>query len=515
VSTAVDRVRDHEARHDSQVDARPDAGNRPSTQQSLLSGGTYALANSAQRALAFLLLPLYTAVLSSSEYGRLGLLLTVQAGAAVVLTAGMDSGVMRQFFQLEGEPAAQRRFVLTAWYFLAISAFVIAAIVALLLVLFAPSSSAFHPAEGALAVCGAAIFVAATVVPLTVLRAEHRLKDYLILTAVVSISTTALTVLFVVGLHLGVTGWLFASLIANGLTLVAGFFVIPSGSINIPDWKGLRAALRVGLPLVPHAASGWSLQLADRIILASIVTVSSLGVYTLAANLALPVLVVLQGLNLGFLPTYASQTKRRATQELRNAVSLQVGLTLIVGCALALLAPPAVSFLSVGYAGAAELVPWIVLGYVFLGLYFIPMNVISMMVGRTTFVWTLTLAAAAINIGAIYLLVPTYGILGAAEASALGYGVLLMLVSLYAHLFEIRPSIDWKRVLPMTCVVGGTYVVGTALLPVEGATGIAAQTALLSTLVVTLPLAVGARASDAMAQIRRLRSRMRKSKVKS
>jgi O-antigen/teichoic acid export membrane protein len=420
----------------------------------------------------------------------------------------MDNGVMRQFFQLEGDPAAQRRFVLTAWNFLVVASLAIAAAVSALLLAFGPSSPAFHPAEGALAVFGAAVFVGATVVPLTVLRAEQRLKDYLALTAVVSVSATALTLLFVVGFRLGVTGWLIASLLANGLSLLAGLVVIPWRRTPTYDRTRLLAALKLGLPLVPHAASGWSLQLADRIILATLVTIGSLGVYTLAANLSLPVLVVLQGLNLGFLPSYAkAQSNPEAIQELRHAISLQVGLTLVSGCALALLGPPAVSFLSNGYAAAADLVPWIVLGYVFLGLYFIPMNVISMVVGRTTFVWVFTFTAAAVNIGAIYLLVPYDGILGAAEASALGYLALLVLISLFARTSPVRANIDWRRVVPMIGVVGGTFAVGAIFLPSSGVTGLLTRLVLFLTLPITMALAVGLTPSDTWARFRKIRPR--------
>jgi O-antigen/teichoic acid export membrane protein len=478
-------------------------------QRSLVSGGTYALANAAQRALAFVLLPVYTAVLSSAEYGRLGLLLTLQAGAVVVFTAGMENGLIRQFFQIEGDPEAQRRFVVTAWNFLAVASLALAAAIALLLLAFAPHTPAFDPAEGALAVIGAATFVGATVVPLTVLRIEQRLRDYMVLITVTGISTSVLSILFVVVLRFGVAGWIGAVLLANALTLIAAIFIIPWGRISSADRDGLRASLKIGLPLVPHAAAGWSLQLADRIILASLVSVSSLGVYTLAANLSLPTLVLLQGLNLGFLPSYArTRNQADAVRQLRNTISLQIVLTLMVGCLVALLAPPVVSLLSNAYAGAASSVSWIVLGYVFLGIYLVPMNFISMVVGRTTFVWIFTFIAAATNIWTIYLLVPKYGILGAAEASAIGYLVLVILISAYAKAIRINATIDWKRVVPMTVDAMVTYAIGTALLPASGLAALALRALLLVTLPFTLALAAGIGPTEMIGYGRQLRARI-------
>ena len=78
----------------------PPLSGAPKTSRSLLSAATYAGASAGQRALALLLLPLYTAALSTAEYGRLSILLAVVSGAIVVLSAGFD------FYQQAVLPAA-------------------------------------------------------------------------------------------------------------------------------------------------------------------------------------------------------------------------------------------------------------------------------------------------------------------------------------------------------------------------------------------------------------------------
>ena len=52
--------------------------------------------------------------------------------------------------------------------------------------------------------------------------------------------------------------------------------------------------------------------------------------------------------------------------------------------------------------------------------------------GRTKFVWIATAAAAEVNIGLVYLLVPDHGILAAAVASAIGYLALLLAIGWYS-----------------------------------------------------------------------------------
>jgi O-antigen/teichoic acid export membrane protein len=454
---------------------------RASTRRSLVSGGAFALGNAAQRIFAFLLLPAYTAVLSPAEFGRLGLLITIQAGLSVALSAGMETGVFRHYFYLEGDPLAQRRFVMSAWKSLIVAAPALALIVAVLLVSLAPASAVFRPDEVAVAVMSAAVLVAATIVPLTVLRAEQRLKNYITLTLVAGISTAVLTVLLVVVLRQGVISYFVATLIANCITLAAAVYVIPWARRESFDRVGMRRTLAIALPLIPHTLSHWSLVLMDRAMLAVLVIPSALGIYTLASNLALPALILVLSLTQGFMPSYARAQKvgPDAARELRDTITAQVLLVFFIGCATALLAPVAVFIMAASYSGAAPLVPWLALGYVFLGIYYVPMNSISLIVGRTTFVWVFTVFAATVNLGMIYLLVPKDGLMAAAVASAVGYLVLLVSITIYALKLRVRLSIDWWRILRGALLFGCAYTIGVYLTPDHGMAGLFGRSVIL------------------------------------
>jgi O-antigen/teichoic acid export membrane protein len=478
---------------------------KPGAGRALVSGGAFALGNAAQRVFAFLLLPVYTAVLSPAEYGRLGLLITIQGGLTVALSAGMETGVFRRYFYLEGDPVAQRRFVASAWKALTIAAPSLAAIVATLLILLVPASAVFRPDEATVAVFGAAVIVAATIVPLTVLRAEYRLKAYITLTLVAGISSALLTVLFVVVLRQGVIGYFVATLIANGLTLAAAIYIIPWRRAQSFDRAGMRSALAIALPLIPHTLSHWSLVLMDRAVLAVLVVPSALGVYTLASNLALPALVLVLSLNQGFMPSYArAQAGPPAVKELRDSITAQVLLVLFIGCAIALLAPIAVGIMAPAYSGAATLVPWLALGYVFLGVYYVPMNAISLIIGRTTFVWVFTVVAATVNLGLIYILVPHDGLLAAAIASAVGYLVLLVLITIYAIRLGVRLSVDWRRIGAGTALFGLAYAFGAARTPDHGVAGLAGRSAILVMAIGGVARMSGLRLSTVVSRIREI-----------
>jgi O-antigen/teichoic acid export membrane protein len=428
------------------------------------SSAVYAGAAVFQRGIIFLLLPVYTRVLAPAQYGRLSVLLAIAAAAAIVLSCGMDTAFFRAYFALQSDPAGQRRFVTTAWTFLLAVPPAIAALLALVAGPFLVHSEIAPPAELALALAGAALLVSGTVVPLALLRAEERLRDYLVLAAVTAGTTAALTLVAVVGLDAGVAGWLVAVVVANAVTLAAAIRIIPFRRAGGIDRHLLAGALALGLPLIPHMLSHWGLGISNRVLLAGMVSTSKVGIYALAANIALPVAIVMQGMAQGFMPSFArAATNSAALDALRRVVNLQFLLVLAFTTLGALLGPIAVRQLaSPAYAGAADLVPWLALGYGLLGLYFIPMNAVALTAGRTRRVWVITLAAATTNLVCLVALVPRLGLLGAAMATPAGYLVLLAGVAIFSRGADNPVRYDAARMRRGLLVFAAVYGLAVA-----------------------------------------------------
>jgi O-antigen/teichoic acid export membrane protein len=97
------------------------------------------------------------------------------------------------------------------------------------------------------------------------------------------------------------------------------------------------------------------------------------------------------------------------------------------------------------FAEAGAYVPWLVVGTVLFALYFVPMNIIAILAGRTRYVWIATVVAAAVNIGLNLLTVPRYGATATAINSAVGYAVLLVGVLLFMRGLSERVDLDWGR----------------------------------------------------------------------
>jgi O-antigen/teichoic acid export membrane protein len=128
----------------------------------------------------------------------------------------------------------------------------------------------------------------------------------------------------------------------------------------------------------------------------------------------------------------------------------------------AMLGPPVVEILiDSSYHDAAGLVPWLVLGYGFFGVYFIPMNGATLAAGRRSFVWVASGAGVVVNLGLIVLLTPRHGIEAAAIASAAGYLCLLVLMSIWAHWRPNPVTYNWPAIGGAVALAAAVYVGGS------------------------------------------------------
>lgn len=480
-----------------------------SSRRGLRNAAVYAAATSLRGGLGFVLLPFYTRALTPSEYGRVAIVLTITTAAGYVFTFGLDLALFRGFFRLTDDPAGQRRLVNSLWTFVIIASCSTALVVSATVAPWLSSDGIVRPVDLTLGLLSAALLASATTVPLALIRAQQRLRQYVVLSSIYAVATAAITLFLIVGLRAGVRGWFIAMLIANAITFAAACRMIPFKRPSPLDRQAVRAGLALGLPLIPHLLGHWSLLLADRAVLGGIVTTAAVGVYTLGATMALPAMILVQALGQAFMPSYAAAaTNESARSGLPSLVTAQAVSVLLICLLVALLGPNLVSVVAPPeYHQAAPLIPWFVLGYAFLGLYSIPMNGLSLGMGRTRYVWVATAAAATTNIVLIYVLVPTHGILSAAIASAVGYLVLLVLIGRYSWHPRNPVRYEWTRLARAVTVVGVVYAGATLTTGDGGALDLVARLVWVLTAVAGIALSGGVAADGIRLLVARLRPR--------
>lgn len=429
--------------------------------QTLKGGAAYIFASIVQRAAIFVLLPFLTRAMSAAEFGRVGVALSLTQLLNFVFTLGLETAVIRNWYASKNDDAARGR-VLQAASFLLLAA-VPALGLAVLGGLWLSGWPYLDSGVWVVLVASSSCFAALTALPLAAMRAQQRLGNYLLVTAVQAVCAVVGTGVFVLVLHGGVLGWISGAAIGNLAGLLVAALLLPWPRPRASAVAARVALLAAGLPMVPHLASQWGLQLSDRVVGVSVLDDQQLGGLTLAFNLVIPLLVVGTGVSQGLQPLFAlAGSEPEQTPRLRRGLVAQVHILGFLAAAIAGFGPVAVELLFKPELGsAAHILPILAGGTALWALYSLPMNTLSLLIGRTTRVWMLTGLILVAKLTAILVLVPrgavadlTWVFLAANAALLAGTSALAM-----RHEGGRAALAGWTLVMP---AVVGAVAVGAA-----------------------------------------------------
>jgi O-antigen/teichoic acid export membrane protein len=195
------------------------------------------------------------------------------------------------------------------------------------------------------------------------------------------------------------------------------------------DFVLIKKFISYGAVLIPAAYATWALNLSDRLFLAHYRTLQDIGVYSVAYSIGY------LGINLFFNPLWMMYppVATKAWEEGNSAQiqhlfvnSIKVALGFLIPCivGIGVLGKPIIFHLSKAeFLPGAKLMPLIALGYLFLmfGSYW----TINLGLGMKQKISSISsVIAALLNIGLNWLMIPPWGITGAAVATCLSFFVL-------------------------------------------------------------------------------------------
>ena len=441
--------------------------------RALLRGSfLYTIGNFLPRIGAFLLLPIYTVAMGPAEFGIFSLMLSLSGVLGVLFRMGLDGALMRLHFDLEEKSRPSLYLTLTvttAAIGLSLSLLLGVAVAPVFGWLFA--GAPFWP-YGPLTLL-LTFFLAFQYVPSTFLRASQLPGRFLVLTVGGFVAVVAATLLLLLVLDLGAPGALLAQ--AFGAALVAATSLVVLARLGRATLRSdlLRRSFAFGLPLVPHGLSAWVLNLSDRWLIGlltaggAVAATTAVGVYSFGYVLGQAVSLVAFSFNAAWVPFFYERGEERGGVSLLREVTTisSLGLaSLAVG--IGLLAPELTVLLAgdrwgTATAEAAEVTPVVAFASVAYGLYYMVVSVVFLR-RRTAILPVLTIAAGAANVATNLLLIPRIGVMGAAWATLVGYGLLAVLTVWYAR--RVYPlELDLPRVGFAILGCGAVLVGGTVL----------------------------------------------------
>jgi O-antigen/teichoic acid export membrane protein len=244
---------------------------------------------------------------------------------------------------------------------------------------------------------------------------------------------------------------------------------------------------------MPANIALWALNLADRIQVQRLAGHTELGAYSVAARVAVPVLVIMGAFQNAWAP-FAHELRGQHGDERakRTYAAVLSYWAVVMGWALVgitMVAPPYIAYALPGKAHSAEpVVALLGAGIVLYGGYLV-VNIGVTISRRTRMTPLIAGTAAAVNLGLNFWAIPAWGIVGAGVTTVVGYAVLLLLGWANAQRSYPVPY-DWWRVGKVAAVVAAFMALSEWAIPATGAAAIAIRLLLVAAFPLAL-LAVG------------------------
>jgi O-antigen/teichoic acid export membrane protein len=419
----------------------------------------YGLGALVPRFIGLLLLPLYTRYLSPREYGVVETLLAASALAVMVLRGGISAGFFRYFFDANN---AEQRLRLTRTAFWATLA--IASIgLTLMTALAKPISLALFGTgrwAGVVRAAGIGVWVQLNYEQMTALfRVRERSTAFAGATLVNTIVTASASVVLVIALDLGPVGVVLGTATGSLVVLVGLFAVERFPLAPLFDRALFNQMNRFGLPLLPSGILLWATYFSDRLLLTKLAGVADVGRYSIAARIASGVLIFLTGFRTAWTAfAYSIEDEGEAKRTYAHVLTYVGLISFWLATGLSVLSPWIVHALTrpAFYEASRAVAP-----LAFAGAASALYTVVSIGTGRakrTQRVWLVALVGATVDIALNFLLIPTFGIVGAATASITAYVVMFLAMAWYGQRIYPVPY-QWRRIAVLAIVAIGITVI--------------------------------------------------------
>lgn len=295
-----------------------------------------AFGNICTRCVSFLLLPLYTSILSTAEYGEVDVVGTYTGLLAIIATMQLEQGVFRYLVEARDDPEKQRNYISNTLCMLCGAILVLEGVVAVILTMVRYQYTMYFLA-----------IVALSSIQGVLLQIPRGLGNNIIYTAgscLHGVTQIVLNVVLIAVFRLGVRGMLAANALAMAVSVVYIVFRLKlwrKCDATLIEKSTMWKLLTYSLPLIGGALCWWVIGASDRIIISITLGTAYNGIYAIA-NKFPSILSVVGGIFNTAWTESASENVDGASKEnfyektLNKAICVYSSCNLVVLCALAL-----------------------------------------------------------------------------------------------------------------------------------------------------------------------------------
>ena len=415
--------------------------------ESLIYGTGHVLA----RLITFFLLPIYTHVFSPEEYGVISLAYAFMGFSMMFYRYGMDTALMKYSIQLS---SGSRTAYITSIYIIQIfSSILFSAMLYFARDYVSETILGVENPDWIIILAGILILDNLWNHHVLLLRAENKPGSYIFFNLLNVILTMVLNVLLVVKWSLGIDGVLISNLLVSSIIFTFSLpIIIKRINLSIIKSRVVKDVVIFGLPFLPAGIFTMVMELSNRYILEWLEGTYAVGLFSAGYKLGIFGLIIVIGFNMGWTPYFLKRIKAQgAKKEFSCIASLFLGLLGFIVIMISIWIPE-IMRLKIGsnyligdsFWSAENVVSIVLIGYFFFGTYVVQLpGVYAKEI--TTWIPIFRAIGAISNISLNIILIPEYGVLGSAWATAISF--VFMSLSIFIKLFNIYyVKYNWKAI---------------------------------------------------------------------
>ncbi len=375
----------------------------------------FAIGNVASRLISFFLVPLYTNILTTAEYGVVDLVNTLCTVLAPILILNINEAVMR--FALD-KGANYKKIMSTG-----LTVFVGAILFGILVI---PASSLFSEvAPYSTYIYFYTVTLAGSQLFLCYLRGKENIAFYSVGSVLQTMTIALFNILFLAVLHKGIKGYFLAYIISNIITIIFAFIagnvreVIRNYKFDIKLTKAMAA---YSVVLIPNTFMWWIMNSSDRVMVTSIIGVAANGIYAVSYKLPSLVSTMTGIFNQAWSYSAIREDGAEDENEYNNIVfNRLISIVMLLSIALLTIVKPFLRlYVGMDYYSAWEYTPFLIIGSAYLTLA--TFMATSYTVHKDSFGYLFSATfGAVLNIVLNFLLIPIIHVYGAAFATCISY----------------------------------------------------------------------------------------------
>ena len=444
----------------------------------------YGISTVVSRFLNYLLVPFYTAYFDPAVYGVVGLIYGAMIFMNVLVTFGMESAFLRY-----GAEKETRKRVFQQIQLLVTAVSIVLAVLFLfsgnlIKPLLSLELDTFHLYEMML---GILVLDAISTVPFADLRLERKALVFMVLRISNVLINVGLNLYLIIQKSWGIEAVLISNLVASAVTTIAALIITFKGISFYFDAKFIKKTVMFGLPYIP-AGIGYGInEVLDRFLINAMapsdierlygvgISAESLtGIYNASYKLGIFMMLFIQMFRMAWQPFYMShhkenQAKKVFTQSFSLISMISGILVLFIGLFRAEIAAIPIPFLhstliDSRYWSGLSIVPFLLIAYWF-QLWYTHFTAGIVLSEKTSILPKATILGAVITLIANVVLLPIWGLNGAAIATLLSY----MSMALYMlYQTEKAYPINYPWITALLQIIGvGLIIINSVFVFIE------------------------------------------------